>query len=39
MGWAPCIRRLRCQVATVAGIVAAGMAEEEILKTFPDLEH
>jgi len=38
MGGVPCIRRLRIPVATVVGMVADGMNEEEILKAFPDLE-
>ncbi len=38
MGGVPCIRGLRIPVATVVGMVAEGMKEEEILKSFPDLE-
>jgi uncharacterized protein (DUF433 family) len=38
MGGAPSIRGLRIPVATVVGMVAAGMSEEEILKAYPDLE-
>lgn len=38
MGGVPCIRGLRIPVATVVGMVADGMAEDEILKSFPDLE-
>ncbi|HCJ66472.1 MAG TPA: hypothetical protein DHV62_03895 [Elusimicrobia bacterium] len=38
MGGVPCIRDLRIPVATVVGMVAEGMQEEEILKAFPDLE-
>ena len=38
MGGVPCIRGLRIPVATVVDTVADGMTEEEILKTFPDLE-
>ncbi|MCZ6622742.1 MAG: DUF433 domain-containing protein [Deltaproteobacteria bacterium] len=34
----PCIRGLRIPVATVVGMVADGMREEEILKAYPDLE-
>jgi uncharacterized protein (DUF433 family) len=30
------VRGLRIPVATVAGMVADGMGEEEILKAFPD---
>ncbi|NOZ67802.1 MAG: DUF433 domain-containing protein [Deferribacteres bacterium] len=39
MGGVPCIRGLRIPVATVVGMIADGMSEEEILKAFPDLEH
>ncbi|MBI4823293.1 MAG: DUF433 domain-containing protein [Nitrospirae bacterium] len=39
MGGAPCIRGLRIPIATIVGMVAEGMLEEEILKMFPDLEH
>lgn len=38
MGSVPCIRGLRIPVATVVGMMADGMTEEEILKAFPDLE-
>jgi uncharacterized protein (DUF433 family) len=38
MGGAPSIRGLRIPVATVVGMVADGMGEEEILKAYPDLE-
>ena len=38
MGDMPCIRGLRIPVATVVGMVADGMTEEEILGAFPDLE-
>ena len=38
MGGAPCIRGLRIPVATVVGMVADGMAEDEILRGYPDLE-
>lgn len=38
MAGMPCIRGLRVPVATVVGMVAEGMTEEEILKDFPDLE-
>ena len=38
MGGVPCIRGLRIPVATVVGMVADGMATEEILRSFPDLE-
>lgn len=38
MGGVPCIRGLRIPIATIVGMVADGMSEEEILKSFPDLE-
>jgi uncharacterized protein (DUF433 family) len=38
MGGVPCIRGLRIPVATIVGMVAEGMGEEEILKAHPDLE-
>jgi uncharacterized protein (DUF433 family) len=38
MGGVPCIRGLRIPVATIVESFAQGMAEAEILKTFPDLE-
>jgi uncharacterized protein (DUF433 family) len=38
MGGVPCIRRLRIPVATVVGMIADGMTEDEILRSFPDLE-
>jgi uncharacterized protein (DUF433 family) len=38
MGGVPCIRGLRIPVATVVGMVADGMAQEEILAAYPDLE-
>ena len=38
MGGAPCIRGLRLPVATVVGMVADGMDEQQILQAFPDLE-
>ncbi len=38
MGGVPCIRGLRIPVATVVGMVADGMTQEEILQAFPDLE-
>jgi len=38
MGGVPCIRRLRIPVATVVGMVADAMTEEEILRAYPDLE-
>lgn len=38
MGGMPCIRGLRIPVATIIGMIAEGMIEEEILKAYPDLE-
>jgi uncharacterized protein (DUF433 family) len=38
MGGVPCIRGLRIPVATVVAMVADGMAENEILAAYPDLE-
>ena len=38
MGGVPCIRGLRIPVATVVGMVADGMGEQEILEAYPDLE-
>jgi uncharacterized protein (DUF433 family) len=38
MGGVPCIRGLRIPVATVVGMLADGMSEENILKAYPDLE-
>ena len=38
MGGVPCIRGLRIPVATVVGMIADAMTEEEILKAYPDLE-
>jgi uncharacterized protein (DUF433 family) len=38
MGGVPCIRGLRVPVATVVGMVAEGMADDEILAAYPDLE-
>lgn len=38
MGGVPCIRGLRIPVATIVGMVADGMASEEILAAYPDLE-
>ena len=38
MGGVPCIRGLRIPVATVVGMVAEGMGEEDILSAYPDLE-
>ncbi len=38
MGGVPCIRGFRIPVATVVGMIADGMKEEEILKAYPDLD-
>jgi len=38
MGGVPCIRSLRIPVATVVGMIADAMTEEEILRAYPDLE-
>lgn len=38
MGGVPCIRALRIPVATVVGMVADGMTNQEILDAYPDLE-
>jgi uncharacterized protein (DUF433 family) len=38
MGGVPCIRGLRIPVATVVGMVADGMSQDEILAAYPDLE-
>jgi len=38
MGGVPCIRRLRIPVATVVGMIADAMTEQEILRAYPDLE-
>lgn len=37
MGGTPCIRGLRIPVATIVGMIADGMTENEILKAYPDL--
>ena len=38
MGGVPCIRGLRIPVATVVGMTAEGMTEQEILAAYPSLE-
>jgi uncharacterized protein (DUF433 family) len=38
MDGTPCIRGLRIPLATVVGMFAQGMRDEEILQAFPDLE-
>ncbi len=37
MGGVPCVGSFRIPVATLAGVVADGMTEAEILKAHPDL--
>ena len=37
MNGMPCIRGLRIPMATVVGMVADGMSEEQILQAYPDL--
>jgi uncharacterized protein (DUF433 family) len=37
LGGVPCIRGLRIPAATVVGMVADGLSEEEILAAYPDL--
>ena len=38
MGGIPCIRGLRVPVATIVGMVAENMSQQEILQAYPDLE-
>ncbi len=38
MGGVPCIRGLRIPVATVVGMLADGMGDQEVLVAYPDLE-
>jgi uncharacterized protein (DUF433 family) len=38
VGGVPCIRSLCLPVATVVGMLAEGVTEDEILQAFPDLE-
>ena len=38
MGGIPCIRGLRMPVATVVGMVAEGMSDDDILREHPSLE-
>lgn len=37
MGGVPCLRALRIPVATVVGMVADGMSDDDIVKALPDL--
>lgn len=38
LGGVPCVRGLPIPVATIVGMVADGMSEDEILAAYPDLE-
>ncbi len=38
MGGVPCIRGLRIPVATIVGMIADGVQEQDILAAYPDLE-
>jgi uncharacterized protein (DUF433 family) len=38
MDGVPCIRGLRIPVATVVGMLADGMSDQEILAVYPDLQ-
>lgn len=38
MGGVPCIRGLRIPISTVIGMIADGMADAEVLRSFPDLQ-
>jgi uncharacterized protein (DUF433 family) len=38
MGGVPCIRGSRVPVATVVGMVADGMTDDEIMTALPDVE-
>jgi uncharacterized protein (DUF433 family) len=38
MGGAPCVRGLRIPVATVVALIADGMTEADILRSYPDLQ-
>ena len=38
MGGVPCIRGLRIPVASIVGMIADGMAPQEVLDAYPDLE-
>ncbi len=39
MGGVPCVRGLRIPVATVLRMLAGGLAEQDILHDYPDLEY
>ncbi len=38
MGGVPCIRGLRIPVATIVGMIADGVTEQDVLSAYPDLE-
>jgi len=38
MGGVPCVRGLRIPVATVVGMVADNLSQQQILEAYPDLE-
>lgn len=38
MGGVPCVRGLRIPVATVVGMIADGMSNQEVLAAYPDLQ-
>jgi len=38
MGGVPCIRGFRIPVATVVGMVANGMSNQQIIEAYPDIE-
>lgn len=39
MGGTPCIRAgMRIPVATIVGMIAEGMSQQDILQAYPDLE-
>ena len=38
MGGTPCIRGMRIPVATIVGMIAEDMSQQEILQAYPDLE-
>jgi uncharacterized protein (DUF433 family) len=39
MGGKPCIRGLRMTVGTIIGLLASGLATQDILKMYPYLQH
>jgi uncharacterized protein (DUF433 family) len=38
MGGRPCIRGMRDTVGTIAGLLASGQSQEEVLEAYPYLE-